>query len=498
MKREEGVTLVEVVVAALVLVLGALAVLGLVTAAARNSFRAEQSQVVANRLQDELEKFRQLADNANYDRIALTSAPTASSDPHDPAYRVNGSTYAVNRGDPDRTPPIAPSGYQSMVIDSSGIAPTSQFSSGDVQGTIHRYVVWEPSSACPTGPGCLKRLIVSIALDPTGSGGVRRYQEMQTLIGDPSAQQGTGDTCSGSGCDPTPWTFWLTDTPCGYSDREPIPDTNGDGVPDSHSTHNTRGDCSKGLQDSTTCTTVPLTGITSCPPGAPDLMVTHPPPVFSEEPLVNFATDVLSPDSSLDKGLRTFKPGTDGCPLLSQQDGIITLPETAIPGSNPTRYRYQEIHKWLSPPIPNGFTVALNGSGSLNLWTRTIGGASYAGRICVWLFQRQLSGGVLVDTPAVNLWSSINPPPSGSCDELDTNLTYFRCTRSPWPSDKWTEVNIPLSFTVNFQLAPQSRLGLAVAVEQAGTPIGGGLQFIYDEPSYESRLEVKTTSQLPF
>jgi Tfp pilus assembly protein PilV len=479
LRAQDGLTLAEVTMAALVLILGALAVLSLVSASARNSFRAEQSQTVANRLQDELEKFRQLADNANYDRIALGQAPTASSDPNDPDYRVSGSTYAVNR---NRT------GFQAMVISGGGFAPVSHFSSGDVQGTIHRYVVWEPSSACPApAAGCLKRVIVSIALDPTGSAGIRRYQETQTLIGDPTAQQQPGNPGSP---DPTPWNFWLTDTPCSFSDRQPIVDSDGDGQPNDHLTHNTRGACSTGLRDGSNCPTG--FGTTSCEAGAPDLMVTHPPPVFSEEPLVNFATDVLSSNPSEDKGLRTFKPATDGCPGTLD---VSTGSETSVAGT-PPHYRYQEIHKWVSPPIPNGFTVVLNGNGSLNLWTRTVDGASYQGRICVWLFQRQLNVlGVPVDTPVANLFTS---PPAGSCLEPGLNLTYFQCTKNPWPSSKWTEVNIPLSFTANLQLVPQSRLGLAIQVERAGTPSGGGLQFIYDEPSYESRLEVKTTSLLPF
>jgi Tfp pilus assembly protein PilV len=482
-RGEAGLTLAEVMVAALVLTLGALAVLSLVGASARNSFRTEQSQVVANRLQDELEKFRQLADNANYDRIALDQAPAASSNPNDPAYRVSGTDYAVNR---DGT------GLQAMVLNSGGIDPVDTFHSGDVQGTIHRFVVWEPSNACPApAAGCLKRVIVSITLD-TGFAGARRYQEMQTLIGDPRAQQRTGSPCT-TNCDATPWTFWLTDTPCNNADRQPIVDSNGDGQPDDHLTHNTRGACSTGLRDSSNCSTVPLTGITTCPPGAPDLMVTHPPPVFSEEPLVNFAKDVLSPNPSQDKGMRTFKPGTDGCPALD----VATASETAIPGSSPSRYRYQEIHKWVSPPMPNGVTVTLNGSGALNLWSRTIGDASYAGRICVWLFQRQLDlAGTPVDTPVANLWAS--PPPDKCVEPALGNASYFQCSMNSWPSDKWTEINIPLSFTANLQLLPQSRLGLAIQVERAGTPIGGGLQFIYDEPSYESRLEVKTTSLLPF
>jgi type II secretory pathway pseudopilin PulG len=462
-------TLTEVVVAALVLTLGSLAVLSLLGATVKNSYRAEQSQVVNNRLQDEMEKVQQLADNDNYDRIALSQAPAPSSDPNNPASRVSGTSYAVNRNG---------TGLQPMVFDGGGLPPVTTFSSGssgDVRGTIHRFVVTEPSSACPPpDDGCLKRVIVSIALDPASAVGVRRYQEMQSLIADPRARTGPCDGCGAS--TPTPWSFWLTDTTCDHADRQ---DLVGD-ADRAHPTHNTNGACSAGLQDSSNCSTA--LGVTSCPPGAPDLMVTHPPPVFSEEPLYNFARDVLSSNPPEDKGLRTFKPGTDGCPALAVASG----PETAIPGSNPSHYRYQEIHKWLSPPIPTGFNVALEGHGVLNLWTRTVGDVPYAGRICVWLFQRQSNGsGIPEDTAAVNL----DPPL--------TNLSYFQYSASPWPSEQWAEVAIPLHFSLSRQLVPGSRLGVAVQVERAGTA-GGGLQFIYDEPSYESRLEVKTDSLLPF
>jgi hypothetical protein len=468
-------TLTEVVVAALVLTIGALAVLSLVGASARNSYRAEQSQVVSDRLQDELEKFQQLADNANYDRIALSQGPAPSANPQDPASRVSGTSYAVNR---DGT------GLQPMVFDGGGIPPVSQFSSGDVHGTIHRFVDWEPSSVCPPpNDGCLKRVIVSIVLDPGTAVGARRYQEIQSLIADPRARTGPCDGCGEN--PPTPWTFWLTDTPCSNSDRQELV---GD-ADRAHLTHNTNGACSTGLEDSSNCTTA--VGVTTCPAGAPDLMVTHPPPVFSEEPLFNFAKDVLSSNPAEDKGLRTFKPSSTGC--LDSLFQPLTDASGALLG-DPSPTRAQEIHKWVSPPIPSGFNVQLDGRGALNLWTRTVGGVPYSGRICVWLFQRQLNlSGAPVDTPAAN---------------LDVNNAFFQYSDSSWPSDKWGEVTIPLHFNLNLQLVPNSRLGLAIQVERGGTgcpdnlsatpPVRCGLQFIYDEPSYESRLEVKTTSLLPF
>jgi hypothetical protein len=113
-----------------------------------------------------------------------------------------------------------------------------------------------------------------------------------------------------------------------------------------------------------------------------------------------------------------------------------------------------------------------------------VNGGTYAGKICVFLFVRQLNVlGIPVDTPAVNL-----TPPL-------LNATYFTHQQSPWPST-WTEINVPLSFLLNVHLLPGSRLGVAIQVDRGGTG-ADGLQFMYDEPSFDSRLEVKSTSLLP-
>jgi len=54
------------------------------------------------------------------------------------------------------------------------------------------------------------------------------------------------------------------------------------------------------------------------------------------------------------------------------------------------------------------------------------------------------------------------------------------------------------------QITDGSRLGVAIAVERQGTcPVSGscngaGLQFMYDHPTYDTRLVVDTHSQLPF
>ena len=89
--RDDGFTIVEVLVAALIVVISGLAVLAAVDAASRNTFRAQQNQVLNDRLQSEMGKIKQL----QYTQIALTSAPAHSTDPASPSYRVSGTQFNI-------------------------------------------------------------------------------------------------------------------------------------------------------------------------------------------------------------------------------------------------------------------------------------------------------------------------------------------------------------------------------------------------------------------
>ena len=481
--------MIEVVVAAMILTLGSLATLSLVSSQAHNTFRGEQSQVVSNRLQEEMEKIK----NLPYSQVALSSLPSDTGVTADPRWRISGTSYSVTK-DGSQLRPLVYNGSSLTgggTVSGGAISPNPEhFSSGDASGTIYRFVTWEndpncPETSCP-GSQDMKRVIVAIRFDTTVAGGTRAYQELQSQIADPEAKVngspngdggggGCTSNCGGGGTDDKPWTFFLTDTPagCGNSDRQPIA---GD-----HLVHNTNGACGSSVKNSSDCTLILL--ITSCPPGPPDLMVTHAPPLTTETPLWDYATDVEpTTNANLDKGLQMPKPNSNGC--LSSLFQVLTNVTGALIG-DPDTSRMQQIHKWVSNPMGNGFNVILDGRGTLDLWTQSINGATYTGKICIWLFERHLNAlGVPVDTPAVNLDLS--------------NLTYF--TYQPaggvWPQT-WTELHIPLHFNLGVNLSPTSRLGLAIQVERSGTS-GGGLQFMYDEPSFDSRLEVTTTGLLPF
>jgi hypothetical protein len=129
--------------------------------------------------------------------------------------------------------------------------------------------------------------------------------------------------------------------------------------------------------------------------------------------------------------------------------------------------------------------VLLTGEGTLSLWTRTISGAVYPGRICAWLFVRSYGETTVTDTMAVNL----GPP-------LSLHFEHFA---QSWSSNFESEVTLPLSFGYAEEggalpISPGSRLGLALSVDD-DTP--SGLQFLYDRASFESKLVLDTTGARP-
>jgi hypothetical protein len=145
----------------------------------------------------------------------------------------------------------------------------------------------------------------------------------------------------------------------------------------------------------------------------------------------------------------------------------------------------QKVHRWLTPPIPNNFQLLLDGEATLSLWTRTLNGAEHPGRICAFLFARKLNVlGIPVDVPMVN--------------QDITDATWFPHEEATWPRTNWAEISIDMNFLYAAgALLPGERLGLAISVEKGGTNPGDGLEFMYDHPSFDSRLQVKTTSIIP-
>jgi hypothetical protein len=449
-RAEDGLTIVEVVVAGMILIVGSLGVLGLVDAATRNTFRVEQSQTVSNVLQRELEQIREMP----YDDVGLAALPAHESGENNPNSRiVSPDLYNTRREG---------TVLRSMVAGGALPAGPEAFQVEDVTGSIYRYVVSEGDF--------LKRAIVVVKLDSTAAGGADRpYQEIQTQVVDPEAKPANSPGPAPGGGTATWWSLLLTDTTCDAAkpqtaeeraevNKDTPPPGSETPEPGSHLAHNTRGACSDGLTAGNQ-------------PGAPDLLWGAAPEIGeeSESPVYDYATDVepkVDPDR--DKGLQLLK-GAD----------CSAMPATTVasaPDADPELF--QKLHKWVTPPI-NTANLALTGQGELNLRTQSIEHGIYPATICIWLFVRE--GGT--DTALTQTFGS---------------LPYATYSAATWPSTGWTEITVSLDFKPSqggvIALPTGARLGLALSVDDNS---GSGIQTLYDEPTFDSRIVLATTGTLP-
>jgi hypothetical protein len=485
LSAESGISVVEVLVAAVILALSALAIATLSTGATHSTFRAEQDQVVVNRLQNELEHIRQLP----FSQVALTAKPTRSSDIADPRARVSadGTHFDMNRNGTNTkllayaggtTPDGKPVGCGGTGQAACGVNPGPEpFQSGDVSGEIYRYIVYPGVPA--NCPGCsadyFKQIVVAIRLDTTAAGGVHTYQEIQSSVSSPDATPSSNPVDPTQTTDQEVATFWLTDTPCMSSTR--IPPTS------DHATHNTLGICPYSLQD----------GVT---PGSPDLMLDDPPAGAGSDPTYNYSTDVNRGETPK-LGLTMMKPqSTPGCALqiTNQANQLYALPAAE---ANPQN----EMHTWLSPPLESTFAPLTNADATLELWTKSVAGVAYSADLCVYVFKRvvvdqALPGNVTntfyVDSPAV----------------IDLANPYLEIQKATWPQD-WTKVssgtfdvrmlsvdqvltNLTNSGVPGTLTSPRQRLGLALTLNRTATS-GDAIDTMYDHPTFDSRFEFDTT-----
>jgi hypothetical protein len=459
-RGESGLTIIEVLVAALILALGAMATFGVFAAATKNAQRAKATQVALDLAQEELERLRSIP----YADLGLSSVPTPSSSSLNPNFRVQASTYALQRS------PVGE--YAPLVTNAAGFSPKSEFFSGDpeaggVTGTIYRYVVWRNDSSCPEadcpGEQDYKQIVVAVQPAKLGSG-ERGYVEVQSSRLDPETlNEGTpvegggggpeeeeGETFSGQ-------QFFLSDTPCAASGATTRAEIESD-----HLLHNTLGTCASG----------PQTGSTL---GAPDALLLSgaPDPAPEDETLpglFDYSNDFyLEPTPDTDKGVQIRHDDTSGC---HYDPTGTTNPES-------------QVHRWVTDKLSQDFEMS--GKVTLEFYTRTLNDALYTGSLCVYLFDRQETGGaepvaedqLLTDKANGNGYWVYEPEGNGF-----------------WPRNTWTKVRL----TMEFQNAPLTiptgdRLGVALSVDPANTP-ADAIPIMYDHPNYPTRIEVDTETPI--
>jgi prepilin-type N-terminal cleavage/methylation domain-containing protein len=168
-----GFTLIEVLVAAVILVIGATAVLMTLVAGIHNVQRGKDTQIAIDVAQREIEKVRSLP----FDEVALAAAPTVSAVEGNPDYRVSGTSFYLKRNRTELTPLcIAGKGEcvgqtgrvvtgpsQSCVGGTAG----GSFSVGGTSGQVYCFVAVQHDKSCEetTKAVCIvKRVVVDVWL----------------------------------------------------------------------------------------------------------------------------------------------------------------------------------------------------------------------------------------------------------------------------------------------------------------------------------------------
>ena len=461
-RTEAGFTIIEVLVAILILALGVVTVFGLLSAATKNTARAKATQVALDRAQQELEALRSLTN----EELAMTTTAAPAASTFNPGYRVNASnsTYAVAR---------APLGtYQKMVVNggsvygggtvSGGVVNPGPipFTSGDVSGSVYRYVVWRNDESCSEedcpGTQDYKQIVVAVKLNkPPSEHGERGYVEVQSNFVDPT-DSSEDDPVAGEDGVVTAQQFFLTDTACAAGGATTRQEITGE-----HLLHNTLGTCENGLQ----------TGSTK---GAPDaLLLGAPPDPAPEDPssplLYDYANDFyLEPTPDTDRGLQIRRDDTSGCHYVPT--GTVN-PES-------------QVHRWVTDPVESEFT--LTGDVTLELYTRTLNDALYTGTLCVYLYKRHETGSPIVATDTM-----LTNKSGGAA-----YWTYTPQGNGFWPRNAWTKVRLTMAFSGSSYTIPAGdRLGLALSVERSNTP-ADAIPVMYDHPNYATRIEVDTNTPI--
>lgn len=442
-RAQAGFTLVEVMVALLLLTVGLLSTATVYASSRGLTGVSEQTSVLTHRAQAEIERIQALG----WDAVALSGTPTPSADPQDPASMlVAGSPPGLR---PDRR---SASAVESLVVDPVGgrVDPAARsWSDGRLSGRIHTWVSWRTDPYCGVGcPGAknAKRITVVVTVD--GRESSRGPVVTSVLLTDPNAAP-AGAVLNGAG-NPLSDPATVCVSPSGAAG--PCSRGIGAGSTTSFFLYDTPADARERNVDVADHAVRPtLAGPGPCTPEAlggcpmPDLMGDEPPPSgTTDPPPVDRSTDLPGSASSGGRVVQRSNTSCDGTPPADNAAG----------------------HRWVTPAQTEGRT--LRGDGGMTLYTRTRTGVEARVVLCVQL--------------------SVAPGPIGELLTVPpTVLGTFSYELGAWPA-----VTTPVSFTfglpgAGLDVPAGRRIGVRVWVAAASA---ADVVLAYDHPTLASTLQL--------
>ncbi|MEX2253568.1 MAG: hypothetical protein WD649_05395 [Thermoleophilaceae bacterium] len=435
----------ELLVAILILAGGVFALLGATDSSRRLTSVSENKEAAVHAAQQEIERLQA----RNYDSIALTAAPTHSSDPASPDFEVSGSPAAYRWNQIQGQTATEP-----FALDAAkGVDPApTTWSDGRLSGKLHRYVTWVDDTSCGIlcpSSGDYKRITVAATVDSPG--GPKKPILLSSLASDPDTgplegvvdgvnnvlqapdtqclEGGQWVQCAGSVLGNVT-TWFAYDTPATSNVRESI---SGD-----HVLHRTVAGlnallCSLGLDV-----------LVNCP--KPDLLGEAPPPLLGD----------LLPN--------LFKYSTD---VAGSYVGGRVLKRDVGCSDNPSSDN-QKSHMWMTPQLDQA--KQLTGEGGFNVYSQTLGGAAAGATLCVRFYDV---------APSLLGLLQVDPTPIGT---------------TSYALPQWPTEASPVSFNFDFRSSDVTvpaghRIG--VRVWPANTS-GADLALVYDHPSYPTSVQLNS------
>jgi type II secretory pathway pseudopilin PulG len=450
---EHGFGILEVVIAAAVFLAFAGAAFALLIDAQKRTAGAERHEAAISLAQREVERLRQFG----YADLGLTAAPVAATpsagaNPDDPAEYVSGTNFRVRSNFRDRgslPAPGAPAAGEPLVLPpvAGVVDPTpTPMSSAGYRYEVHRYVTWVDltcmvgaTDRCPAARDA-KRIVVAvrpIAAQQVVAG--TKPVWVTTVVTDPNSVA-EGATPPTPPADPsaTAQNFYLYDTRCDQSVR--VPPAAG---------HDAR-DTGRSLDCLSTNDL------------RPDLMGTARAP----------GTEIVMHNYSQDYPFAR----TDG----SAAPGLALLPPLAPSPDCPTSYDAataavdkHRVHRWLSTKMPAAFTGTTQSA--MAVWTRTVDELAGEATLCVAMHKVDAAGSV-VGGPLATATQRLSVWP------VAATQVQFKFAHAGTP---------PAAFS----LAADERILLTLSL--ANTSLIGGVELLYDHPTYDTVLSVGTTTPLP-
>ncbi len=450
---EQGFTLVEVMVALLLVATALMALGGSFDVAGKSAIGAQRHEQAVSVAQRHLEEIRSL----RWSRIALSSAPTQQSagnppndptpaNPRNPDYYVNGQALRIKtsyRNMNSADLPGAPAAGEPFVL-GGNVAPRETFTSGSTRGTVHNYVTWQRECVAATGQcdsEAAKRITVAVVLDRAGNGaGPSKPVWVSTIVADPNAAPpGTPPPDDDGDTKPAGQPFFLYDTPCSQSTWS--------STVASHVTPDT-------AREGARCNVTPT----------PDLMSSIAAPYGIDPlPFENYSADVAR--TSPAHGL-VLEKAASGCPI-------------SYPAASAATAKRQ-VHAWASTPFASAFkspaddpaTAGHDSRTGFSFWTQTVDGAQAGATLCFSLRRVKADGTVapLFESPAAELT--------------------HQYTQAAWPWEEPTKLSFSLVHR-QYTLYPGERLLLTLSLRHDSAT---NVALFYDHPTQESFLTTLTTT----